>query len=877
MVFSFEKGFDPTVSRRSIKTGKGQTMHPLASSGFDLAQIAPTCPSAWGFSILRKSLQADRRHCELVAFQFLSMSSPLPASVLPARRDWSFSVEGMSCAACVGRVERALLAVPGVAGASVNMATEVASVHAEAPVAFDGLQAAVQKAGYAARAPDVSAPPPESDAQAWRPVIVAAALSAPLLLPMLSGAAGLPWSWPAWLQFLLATPVQFWFGARFYAGAWRALRGGSANMDVLVALGTSAAYGLSLYEWWAAASMRGMTSEHLYFEAGAVVITLVLLGKRLESRAKRQTTQALRALQALQPATARVRRGPGDGGDVDVAIAQLRVGDLLVVRPGERFSADGLVAEGESHVDESLVTGETLPVARAPGERITGGAVNGEGLLLVRVTAVGAESTLARIVRLVESAQEKKAPIQHLVDRVSAVFVPFVCIAALVTLLGWGMASGDWQRALLNAVAVLVIACPCALGLATPTAMMAGTGVAARHGILIKDAEALEIAHDVTVVAFDKTGTLTEGRPMLVACVAVDGDAARLLALTAAVQGGSSHPLAQAVLDMARSTNARIPAASAQRAVPGKGVCARVRVPADARTAAGARLAEAIAASAIMSARQSAGLSRGTGTTLDSEREIVPLGRDLELRLGSSRWMAELGVDLQPLAARAAELQALGRTVSWLADVSGDVPQLLGLLAFGDRLREGAIDAVQRLQAAGVRTVMISGDGHASAEGVAQLLGIAEVHAEVLPGEKASLIASLRSLTRVVGRRAHQRPVRVAMVGDGLNDAPALAAADVGIAMASGTDVAMEAAGITLMRSDPRLVADALDIARRCVAKIRQNLFWAFAYNVAGIGLAAAGLLSPMVAGAAMAFSSVSVVTNALTLRRWKAQPSRVA
>jgi Cu+-exporting ATPase len=801
-----------------------------------------------------------------------TMSSP-STPVLPARRDWSFPVDGMSCAACAGRVERALRAVPGVSEASVNMATEIASVHADAPLAFDGLEAAVRKAGYAARAPETPAPPAPSEAQAWRPVIVAAALSVPLLLPMLAGLFGAAWAWPAWLQFLLATPVQFWFGARFYAGAWRALRGGGANMDVLVALGTTAAYGLSVYDWWAASHLPGMAhmaSGHLYFEAGAVVITLVLLGKQLEARAKRQTTQALRALQALQPDTARVRR---DGVDTDIAIARLRTGDRLVVRPGERFAADGVVVEGDSHVDESLVTGESLPVARAPGDRVTGGAINGEGLLLVDVTAVGAESTLARIVRLVESAQEKKAPIQHLVDRVSAVFVPVVCAAALATLLGWGLAEGDWQRALLNAVAVLVIACPCALGLATPTALMAGTGVAARHGILIKDAEALEVAHDVTVVAFDKTGTLTEGKPMLVGCEAVDGDPQRLLALTAAVQSGSMHPLAQAVLDMARGTHARVPSASAQRAVPGKGVSARVRIPAEGQASAEARLAEAIAASAIMSARQSAGLSPGLGLALDAEHAIDPDGHELELRLGSARWMAELGVDLAPLAERAAELQGMGRTLSWLADVTGEAPRLLGLVAFGDRLRDGAIDAVQRLHGQRVRTVMVSGDGRASAEGVAQLLGIEEVHAEVLPGEKASLLASLRSLAAPGARR--RRPVRVAMVGDGLNDAPALAAADVGIAMASGTDVAMEAAGITLMRPDPRLVADALDISRRCVAKIRQNLFWAFAYNVAGIGLAAAGWLSPMVAGAAMAFSSVSVVTNALTLRRWR--PARHA
>ena len=799
-----------------------------------------------------------------------TMSSQPSALVSPARRDWSFPVDGMSCAACAGRVERALKAVPGVAEASVNMATEMASVRADAPLAFDGLEAAVRKAGYAARPPETPAPPAPTEAQAWRPVIAAAALSVPLLLPMLVGLFGAAWTWPAWLQFLLATPVQFWFGARFYAGAWRALRGGGANMDVLVALGTSAAYGLSLYEWWAASRMPGMAAGHLYFEAGAVVITLVLLGRQLEARAKRQTTQALRALQALQPDTARVRR---DGVDADIAIARLRVGDRLVVRPGERFAADGFVAEGESHVDESLVTGESLPVARAPGGRVTGGAINGEGLLLVEVTAVGAESTLARIVRLVESAQEKKAPIQHLVDRVSAVFVPVVCLAALATLRAWGLAGGDWQRALLDAVAVLVIACPCALGLATPTALMAGTGVAARHGILIKDAEALEVAHDVSVVAFDKTGTLTEGKPMLVACEAVDGDPARLLALAAAVQGGSTHPLAQAVLDMARDTHARVPAAGAQRAVPGKGVAARVRVPADAQPSAEARRAEAIAASAIMSARQSAGLSPGAGLALAAENAIDAAGHGLDLCLGSARWMAELGVDLAPLASRADELQRLGRTLSWLADVTGGTPRLLGLVAFGDRLRDGAIEAVQRLHDQGVRTVMVSGDGRASAAGVAQLLGIAEVHAEVLPGEKAALLASLRSAAGPESRR--RNPARVAMVGDGLNDAPALAAADVGIAMATGTDVAMAAAGITLMRPDPRLVADALDISRRCVAKIRQNLFWAFAYNVAGIGLAAAGLLSPMVAGAAMAFSSVSVVTNALTLRRWK--PARTA
>jgi Cu+-exporting ATPase len=751
-----------------------------------------------------------------------------PAHPLPApRAAWSFAVEGMSCAACATRVERALRAVPGVSEANVNLATEVASVRADAPLAFESLQAAVRKAGYGARVPDVPAPPPPAPWREWGDVAAAGALALPLMLPMLGGLLGFAWSWPAWVQWLLATPVQFWLGARFYAGAWRALRHGGANMDVLVALGTSAAYGLSVFEWLAPGAAGAMAGGgaahggHLYFEASAVVITLVLLGKRLEARAKRQTTQALRALQELQPEMARVRRGDVD---IDLPVAQLRAGDLLVVRAGERFAADGIVRAGESHVDESLVTGESLPVARRPGEPVTGGAVNGEGVLLVAVTATGPESTLARIVRLVETAQEKKAPIQHLVDRVSAVFVPVVTLIAFATLLAWGLGSGDWQRAVLNAVAVLVIACPCALGLATPTAMMAGTGLAARHGILIKDAEALEVAHAVGVVAFDKTGTLTEGRPMLLACEAVGGDARGLLALAAALQASSAHPLARAVMARAREDGLAVPRASAERAVPGRGVAGRVAV--------------------------------GSGDAVG----------ELELRLGSARWMDELGVDRTALAARAAALQDEGRTVSWLADVGGP-PRLLGLLAFGDRVRDGAAAAVLRLAAQGLRTVMVSGDSRASAEGVARQLGLAEVHAEVLPEDKAALVASLRAQAGD-GRRG-----RVAMVGDGLNDAPALAAADVGIAMGGGTDVAMHAAGITLMRADPLLVADALDLSRRCVEKIRQNLFWAFVYNVAGIAFAAAGLLSPVIAGAAMAFSSASVVTNALALRRWRPAP----
>jgi P-type Cu+ transporter len=484
------------------------------------------------------------------------------------------------------------------------------------------------------------------------------------------------------------------------------------------------------------------------------------------------------------------------------------VGDTVVVRPGERVAVDGVVVEGSSEVDESLITGESLPVAKHEGDKVTGGAVNAQGLLLVKTSAVGAESTLARIVRMVESAQAKKAPIQRLVDRVSEVFVPVVIGIAFVTLLAWGLLGGDWEIAILNAVAVLVIACPCALGLATPTAIMAGTGVAARHGILIKDAQALEIAHGVKVVAFDKTGTLTEGKPRLVAAEAAQGDRAALLAASAAIQSGSEHPLARAMLDAARSEGIAVARASQVRAIPGRGMAARV-----------------------------------------GERE---------LRLGSARLMAELKVDLGPLAERAAQLQAQGRTVSWVADVTGD-PVLLGLLAFGDTVKATAAAAVQRLREHGVRSVLVTGDNRGSAQAVATQLGIDEVRAEILPEAKAGIVSELK-----------QGHALVAMVGDGINDAPALAAADVGIAMSTGTDVAMHAAGITLMRGDPVLVADAIDISRRTYAKIRQNLFWAFIYNAVGIPLAAFGLLSPVIAGAAMAFSSVSVVTNALTLRRWK-------
>jgi Cu+-exporting ATPase len=719
-------------------------------------------------------------------------------------------IDGMTCASCVSRVEKALRQVPGVLSASVNLATETAEVSVAGNAALlPALRAAVAAAGYQARELPASGTSVDRPTAAWWPIALAAALSAPLALPMLGTLFGQDWMLDGWLQWLLATPVQFWLGARFYRAGWSALRARTGNMDLLVALGTSAAYGLS-----ACQLLRhgGHGMAHLYFEASAVVITLVLLGKWMEARAKRRTTAAIRALQALRPDTARRRR---DGTDEDVALEEIQLGELVVVRPGERIAVDGEIVEGATQVDESLITGESLPVAKHAGDRVTGGAVNAEGLVVVRTTAIGAETTLARIVRMVESAQAKKAPIQRLVDQVSAVFVPVVIAISLVTLLGWGLATRDWEAAILNAVAVLVIACPCALGLATPTAIMVGTGTAARQGILIKDAEALELAHGVKVVAFDKTGTLTEGKPELVALEPHGIADHELLAWAAAIQSGSEHPLARAVMRRAAEQSLEIPAATQLRAVAGRGMAA------------------------VVASR--------------------------ELRLGSPRFMQELGLDLDSfdvLKTRAAELEAQGRTVSWLADVS-DAPRLLGLLAFGDTLKTSAGPAIARLHALGIQTALVTGDNRGSAKTVARQLGIDLVHSQVLPENKAAIIGQLKAGVQAQGGR-------VAMVGDGINDAPALAAADVGIAMSTGTDVAMHAAGITLMRGDPSLVADAIDISRRTYAKIRQNLFWAFVYNVVGIPLAALGFLSPVIAGAAMALSSASVVMNALLLRRWK-------
>lgn len=676
-------------------------------------------------------------------------------------RTLELAIEGMTCASCVGRVERALLKIPQVRSATVNLASERARIEALATLEASTLVQAVEAAGYKARAGDRQQAATDSNdqrlARERRTVFIALLLAAPLVLPMFGDLFGQHWMLPPWAQFLLATPVQFILGARFYVAGWKAVRARTGNMDLLVAIGTSAGYGLSLYQWWATPAGE---MPHLYFEASAVIIALVLFGKYLESRAKRQTSAAIRALEALRPERAiRVV----EGREEEVAITALRLNDLVMVKPGERFPVDGEVVEGESQADEALISGESLPVNKAPGDRITGGAINGEGRLLVRTTALGGETVLARIIRLVEDAQAAKAPIQKLVDKVSQVFVPAVLVIALATLIGWLLAGATAEVALINAVAVLVIACPCALGLATPAAIMAGTGVAARHGILIKDAEALEVAHAVTAVAFDKTGTLTSGAPRIVHLQAVDGDEAALLRQAGALQRGSEHPLARAVLDRCEEEGLAVPDVEKSQSLTGRGI---------------------------------AGTLEGRA-----------------LALGNRRLLEESGLQPGELANQAKAWEAQGRTLSWLIE-TGAQPRVLGLFAFGDSLKPGAAAAIAALDARHIRSHLITGDNRGSARVVAEALKIDSVHAEVLPADKAATVAELK-----------QGGAVVAMVGDGINDAPALAAADVGIAMGGGTDVAMHAAGITLMRGDPRLVPAALEISRHTYRKIQQNLF----------------------------------------------------
>lgn len=720
------------------------------------------------------------------------------------------AIEGMTCASCVARVERALKKVPGVDQATVNLATESARVSMTSePQAMARLLRAVRDAGYEPREIDNTGAASKSGAASFWPVAVGLLLSAPLVVPMLASLWGEHWMLPAWVQFILATPVQFILGARFYKAGWHALKALSGNMDLLVAMGTTAGWLLSVWLWWTAAPGH---EPHLYFEGSAVVITLVMLGKWLEARAKQQTTEAIRALHALRPDKA---HWLGPEGEVDVSLSEVMVDDALVVKPGERFPADGCVIEGQTQADESMLTGESMPIHKQVGDGVTGGAINGQGRVVMRVQAVGKETVLARIIRLVEDAQAAKAPIQRLVDKVAEVFVPAVLVMALLTVWAWVWMGVGWETAIIRAVAVLVIACPCALGLATPAAIMAGTGVAARQGILIKDAQALELAHKVQVVAFDKTGTLTVGKPRVRETLVLSASYSTQQALACAggLQAGSEHPLALAVMQHLQAEGLQALAAQDVHAVIGKGIEGQIE------------------------------------------------GRSW--CLGSLGWMQELGLDLTSWRTAIESHGQQGSSLSMLACRLDGVLQPVLLLAFGDEPKPEAEAALRALRSRGIRVVMISGDNAAAAGHMGRRLGLdpdaGEVLSQVLPQDKAAAVARLREGGQVV-----------AMVGDGINDAPALAAADVGMAMGNGTDVAMHAAGITLMRGDVGLIEAAIDISGRTVSKIRQNLFWAFVYNIAGIPLAAMGYLNPVLAGAAMAMSSVSVMTNALLLKRWR-------
>ena len=720
----------------------------------------------------------------------------------------TLDVDGMSCAACVSRVEKALQSVEGVREASINLALARADVTVgrQAGDISDKLVEAVHDAGYAARLRGGSVEErarsrEEAETQARgalrRDVLLLAAsaiLTLPLVVPMIGMAFGAAWHLPVHVEAVLATIVQLAVGRRFYVGAWKALKAKAATMDTLVAVGTTAAWGYSLF----LVLTQGTAARgHLYFEGAAVVLTLVLFGKILETRAKANAGDAIRALAGLRPQHARIIE---NGVEREVSVSELRIGMQLAIAPGDRVPVDGKVVSGASEMDEALVTGESAPVLKEAGSRVIEGAINGNGRLVIEVGAVGEDTTVARMIRMVEAAQAGKAPVQRLVDRIAAVFVPVVMIIALIAFAGWMVVGAGFEQALVAAVSVLVIACPCALGLAAPTALLAGTGAAARAGILVRDIEALEAFAHADTIVFDKTGTLTKGEPAVVETIAVNGDEAELLKLAAAVQQGNSHPIARGIIATAQELGLSLPKAGGFNAVPGEGV----------------------------------------EGTVDGAKVLA----------GRPEFLAGRGIDTgdAALSDKSATPVAVAREGTFV-----------GLIGLKDIARDHVRGSLDALSQAGIQSLMLTGDAPAVAEALAKEIGIQEFDARMSPEKKSLRIARLKREGR-----------HVAMVGDGINDAPALAAADVGVAMGTGTDVALETADIALMRPDLRLVPAAREIARRTLGKIRQNLFWAFAYNVVGIPLAAFGLLTPAIAGAAMAMSSVSVVSNAALLTRWK-------
>lgn len=740
-------------------------------------------------------------------------------------------LRGMSCASCANNIEAAIQAVPGVEACHVNFGAEQAAVtYNPSKVDIAAIQQAVDVAGYSAQPMQDDILAPEDDAERrerqsedrklTRKVWVSGIISAILVIGSLPAMTGLPipfipmWMHDAWFQLLLTTPVLFWAGGGFFVNAWKAFKRHTATMDTLVAVGTGTAYIYSLFptffpQWFIA---QGLNPD-VYFEAAAVIITLILLGRLLENRAKGQTSEAIRKLMGLQARTARVIR---DGREVDIPIAEVVLGDLVLVRPGEKIPVDGEIVEGSSTIDEAMVTGESVPVKKQSGDEVIGATINKTGSFKFRATRVGKDTFLAQIVKLVQQAQGSKAPIQRLADQVTGWFVPAVIAIAILTFVIWFNVMGNVTMALITTVGVLIIACPCALGLATPTSIMVGTGKGAENGILIKGAESLEMAHKLQAIVLDKTGTITQGKPTVTDYVTVNGTAnqneQRLLRLAASVERNSEHPLAEAVVQYAQSQGVELTDAREFEAIAGSGV-------------------------------------QGTVT-------------DHLIQIGTHRWMNELGIDTSALQPQWDKLEYLGRTVIWIA-IDGKAEGIMGI---ADAVKPSSVSAIRALQRMGLEVVMLTGDNRRTAEVIAREVGIQRVLAEVRPDQKANEIYKLQAEGKIV-----------AMVGDGINDAPALAQAQVGIAIGTGTDVAIAASDITLISGDLQGIVTAIQLSRATIRNIRQNLFFAFVYNVAGIPIAAGvlypffgWLLSPIIAGGAMAFSSVSVVTNALRLRNFQ-------
>lgn len=718
-------------------------------------------------------------------------------------------IKGMSCASCVGKIEKKLIGSNGILSASVNLLTEKATVkYNSSVIEANQLLNLISSMGYEASVvssgKSINTNKQQQMNEDFKMIIFSCVLTLPLMLPMLFSLFDLKILISPWLQWALATPVQFYIGANFYKSAWNAIKSKTGNMELLVAIGTSAAYLLSIFLLLKNGDQLNLHTPHLYFEGSAVIITLVLIGKYLEKRSKYQTTEAINALQKIRPSSARVIRNEMEK---EVLIEEVVLKDVVVVRPGERIPVDGIILTGETQVDESLINGESLPISKTVKDKIFEGSINGDGVIIIEVTAIGKETTLSRIIRLIENAQAVKAPIQRLVDKVSFYFVPVVILISSITIMLWGVYFGDWITAIINGVAVLVIACPCALGLATPTSIMVGTGVAAKAGILIKDAEALELTHSITTLLFDKTGTLTQGKPSLNRLITFGKTEDEILTILGTIQNGSEHPLARAILHEVAKKGLSLSYPQNSKVIIGKGIQARV----------------------------------------DGQDYII----------GSKKILNDLGIEEPQIVTLTKEFETQGGTVSYLIVLESK--KVIGVMCFKDQIKETSKKTIQKLKTLKIKSVLLSGDNWGSAKAVATELEMDDVIAEVLPDQKAKIILDLQKRGEIVG-----------MVGDGINDAPALASANVGMAMSTGTDVAMHTAGITLMRGEPLLIPDTVDISRKTYSKIKQNLFWAFIYNIVGIPLAALGYLTPEIAGAAMAISSVSVISNALLLKRWK-------